>query len=61
MTVDRVAPGVRRIALPLPLALRLVNVYLVEGAAGWTLVDTGLHTDEGERALRAGLAEARIA
>jgi len=55
-----VAPGVRRIELPLPLALRAVNAYLVEGAAGWALVDTGLHTEEGERALRSGLREAGI-
>jgi glyoxylase-like metal-dependent hydrolase (beta-lactamase superfamily II) len=51
-----VAPGVRVLALPLPLALRIVNVYLVEGSSGWALVDTGLHTEEGERALREGLA-----
>ena len=55
-----VAPGVRRISLPLPFALRAVNAYLVEGSSGWTLVDAGLHTDEGERTLRAGLAEAGI-
>ncbi len=54
------ATGVRRIALPLPLALKSVNAYLVEGARGWALVDTGLHTPEGERELRAGLAAARI-
>ncbi len=53
-----VAAGVRRISVPLPLALRAVNVYLIEGERGRTLVDSGLHTDDGERALRAGLAEA---
>ena len=56
----QVAPGVRLIALPLPLALKIVNVYLVEGASGWALVDTGLHTDEAERALRAAIADAGI-
>jgi glyoxylase-like metal-dependent hydrolase (beta-lactamase superfamily II) len=55
------AAGVRRIALPLPFALRSVNAYLVEGAHGWALVDTGLHTIDGEQALRAGLAAAGIA
>ena len=58
---EHVAPGVRLIALPLPLALKVVNVYLVEGERGWTLVDTGLHTAEAEEALRAGLAAAGIA
>ncbi len=63
MTADdqQVAPGVRRIQLPLPLALRVVNVYLVEGAQGWSLVDSGLHTPEAERALRDGLAAAGVA
>ena len=60
MHEGKVAAGVRRISVPLPLALRAVNVYLIEGARGWTLVDSGLHTDDGERALRAGLAEAGI-
>ncbi|MDE3111776.1 MAG: MBL fold metallo-hydrolase [Chloroflexota bacterium] len=61
MAVDvLVAPGVRRIAVPLPLALKIVNVYLVEGANGWGLVDTGLHTSEGERVLRDGIADAGI-
>jgi glyoxylase-like metal-dependent hydrolase (beta-lactamase superfamily II) len=51
------APGVRRIGIPLPIpALKVVNVYLVEGTDR-TLVDTGIHTEEAEAALRAGLAE----
>lgn len=54
------AAGVRRIALPLPFALKSVNAYLVEGAHDWALVDTGLHTAAGEQALRAGLAAAGI-
>jgi len=58
---ERVAPGVRLIALPLPLALKVVNVYLIEGERGWTLVDTGLHTAEAERGLRDGLATAGVA
>lgn len=61
MTVGTaVARGVRLVALPLPLALRIVNAYLVEGERGWALVDTGLHTGEGERALRAAVADAGI-
>ncbi|MFN2520581.1 MAG: MBL fold metallo-hydrolase [Candidatus Limnocylindria bacterium] len=60
MPEGTVAAGVRRISVPLPLALRAVNVYLVEGERGWTLVDSGLHTDDGERALRGGLAEAGV-
>jgi glyoxylase-like metal-dependent hydrolase (beta-lactamase superfamily II) len=59
-SAEHVAPGVRRIVLPLPLALRSVNVYLIEGEAGWSIVDSGMHTPEGEAELRAGLADAGI-
>jgi len=58
---QRVAPGVRRIVLPLPLALRNVNVYLIEGDRGWSIVDSGMHTPEAEVELRAGLREANVA
>ncbi|TMB95500.1 MAG: MBL fold metallo-hydrolase [Chloroflexi bacterium] len=59
---DLVAPGVRRIQVPLPIpALRIVNAYLIEGAGGWSLVDSGLHTQEAERALLEGLADAGVA
>jgi glyoxylase-like metal-dependent hydrolase (beta-lactamase superfamily II) len=58
---QHVAPGVRRIALPLPLALRSVNVYLVEGERGWAIVDSGMHTAEAEAELRSGIAAAGIA
>ncbi len=61
MVVDvAVAPGVRRIAVPLPFALKIVNAYLIEGESEWALVDTGLHTAEGEKALREGLGSAGI-
>ena len=58
---QHVAPGVRRIALPLPLALRSVNVYLIEGERGWSIVDSGMHTPEAEAELRTGLSAAGIA
>ena len=58
---QHVAPGVRRIALPLPIAaLRAVNVYLIEGDRGWSIVDSGMHTPEAETALHAGLADADL-
>lgn len=55
-----VAPGIRLIPVPFPGPLRAVNAYLVESASGWALVDTGLHTEEGERALREGIRAAGI-
>lgn len=55
-----VAPGVRRIEIPLPIpALKIVNVYLVEGDDR-SLVDAGIHTPEAEAALREGLAAAGV-
>jgi glyoxylase-like metal-dependent hydrolase (beta-lactamase superfamily II) len=61
MSEQHVAPGVRRVMLPLPIAaLRTVNVYLVEGDRGWSIVDSGMHTPEAEAALRAGLADMGI-
>ena len=37
-----------------------MNAYLVEGEDGWSLVDSGMHTDEAEQALRKGLADANV-
>jgi glyoxylase-like metal-dependent hydrolase (beta-lactamase superfamily II) len=34
--------GIRRLTFPLPLGIRHVHCYLLPGAEGWTLVDTGL-------------------
>ena len=39
-----IAPGIRWMRLPLPMALDHVNVYALEDASGWTLVDTGMMT-----------------
>jgi glyoxylase-like metal-dependent hydrolase (beta-lactamase superfamily II) len=47
--------------LPLPLALRNINAYLIEASSGYSLVDTGMHTKEAEVVLRTALAEASVA
>lgn len=39
-----------QVHLPLPFALNRVNCYLIRGADGWTIVDTGLNTPEGRAA-----------
>jgi glyoxylase-like metal-dependent hydrolase (beta-lactamase superfamily II) len=50
-----------RIPLPLPFALRSVNVYLIGDETGhWTLIDAGLGLARDEAALRAGLAQAGV-
>jgi glyoxylase-like metal-dependent hydrolase (beta-lactamase superfamily II) len=40
-----IAPGMQWFRLPLPYRLDHVNVYLIEGNDGWTVLDTGLGTD----------------
>jgi glyoxylase-like metal-dependent hydrolase (beta-lactamase superfamily II) len=53
MTAHPVTDDIVQIQLPLPFALRIVNVYLIHDDGGWAVVDTGLHTDEGEAGWRA--------
>jgi glyoxylase-like metal-dependent hydrolase (beta-lactamase superfamily II) len=58
---EQIEPGIWRIPLPLPFALRSVNVYLLDdGAGNWALVDSGLGLPADEAALRAGLALAGL-
>jgi glyoxylase-like metal-dependent hydrolase (beta-lactamase superfamily II) len=45
-----VAPGVRWLRMPLPFALDHINLWLIAGQDGWTLVDTG-YGDEATRTL----------
>jgi glyoxylase-like metal-dependent hydrolase (beta-lactamase superfamily II) len=40
--VDELPDGIRRLTFPLPMGIRHVHCYLLPGADGWTLVDTGL-------------------
>lgn len=51
----QVAPGVFRITVPIPFVLGSVNLYLVETAGGFLLIDTGIATGEAFRATREGL------
>jgi glyoxylase-like metal-dependent hydrolase (beta-lactamase superfamily II) len=59
--ISEVARDVVQVSLPLPFALDSVNCYLLRHDEGWAVVDTGLHTPEGEAAWRAAFAELRIA
>jgi glyoxylase-like metal-dependent hydrolase (beta-lactamase superfamily II) len=45
-TFIEVAPGVRWIRLGLPFRLNHINVWSLDDGAGWTLVDTGVSTEE---------------
>ena len=56
-----IEPQLWRIPLPLPFALRSVNVYLIgDGAGFWTVIDSGLGLRADETALRAGLEMAGV-
>lgn len=43
-SVTHITEDIVQVRLPLPFALNIVNVYLLRGDAGWTIVDTGLNT-----------------
>ena len=43
-SVVEVADGLLWARMPMPMALDHINVYLLRGETGWTLVDTGLNT-----------------
>lgn len=45
--------GVYELRLPLPMPPSAVNVYLVRGGKEWTLIDTGMNTEESTAAFRA--------
>ncbi len=58
--LEPVAPGVRRLRLPIPFPLRSVNLYVLEDGAGSALVDAGYPVPEArallqETLLREGL------
>ena len=44
-----VAPGVRWLRMPLPMALDHINLYLLEDDEGWWIVDTGMKWGEVQR------------
>ena len=41
-----VAPGVMWMRMPLPFVLDHINIWGIEDGDGWTVVDTGIRTDE---------------
>lgn len=50
--LEPVAPGVRRLRLPVPFPMGWVNVYALEEGKGFALVDAGYPTPEARRLLR---------
>ncbi|MBY0562781.1 MAG: MBL fold metallo-hydrolase [Hyphomonadaceae bacterium] len=48
-----IAPGVHWIGMPLPFALKRINLWLIEDGEGWTIVDTGVALEESRNHWRA--------
>lgn len=42
---QEIAPGILWLRMPLPFSLGHINLWLLEDGDGWTIVDTGVHTD----------------
>ncbi len=55
--VDELPGGIRRLTFSLPMGIRHVHCYLLPGADGWTLVDTGLGLTDAEARWKPVLAE----
>jgi glyoxylase-like metal-dependent hydrolase (beta-lactamase superfamily II) len=47
-----VAPGVRWVRMPLPFALKWINLWLLDDGDGWVVVDTGIPSSETKAAWR---------
>jgi glyoxylase-like metal-dependent hydrolase (beta-lactamase superfamily II) len=45
-SLNNIWEDIIEVPLPLPFALKIVNCYLIKGKNGFTIIDTGLHTDE---------------
>lgn len=52
-TIKEVAPGVHWVRMPLPFALKWINLWLIEDGEGFTLVDTGVATEQTRQHWRA--------
>lgn len=53
--LTQIAPDLYQLKLPLPFALRIVNVYLLRGSSGWTILDTGINTPEARSVWKSAL------
>src|SRR6202047_4153008 len=52
-----VAPGIFRLELPMPFELKHLNVFLLRDGDAYTLIDTGLQTEESRQSLNQKLSE----
>jgi glyoxylase-like metal-dependent hydrolase (beta-lactamase superfamily II) len=45
-TLKEVAPGIHWLRMPLPFALNHINLWVLDDGDGWTLIDTGISSNE---------------
>lgn len=57
---QEIQPGIYQVKLPMPLKLDHVNCYALQGERGWSLIDTGLNTEQCREAWREFLAAKHI-
>src|SRR5216683_1452994 len=55
-----VAPGIFLLELPMPFELKHVNVFLLRDGDAYTLIDTGLQTEESRQVLNQQLAAMKV-
>lgn len=53
----KVAPGIEWVRMPLPFALKFINLWLIDDGDGWTIVDTGIPQTETREAWKSLLAD----
>ena len=44
--IKNVAPGIHWLRMPLPFQLNHINLWLIEEKDGWTIVDTGINSQD---------------
>ena len=59
--ITKIADDIIQVQIPLPYVLNIVNCYLLRGADGWTLVDTGLNTAAARSQWKSALSALGIA
>lgn len=52
-----IAPGVFWVRMPLPFALKWINLWLIDDGDGWTIIDTGVALEESREHWRAIFAQ----
>jgi glyoxylase-like metal-dependent hydrolase (beta-lactamase superfamily II) len=57
---SQVSPGIWCLPVPIPIPLKYINCFLIEGPTGWTLVDAGFNDTGAQAAWRQCFAELSI-